>query len=609
MTFTELKDKANSLPYEPGVYIMRDSYDTVIYVGKAKKLKNRVCQYFLDLESHSPKTKLMVSKIHHFDVIVASSEFEALVLECSLIKQYMPKYNILLKDDKGYPYIRLDISSPYPRLTIANKLANDKADYFGPFGNRGVTQNIIDTIEKILMLPKCKKQFPRDIGKDRPCLNYHMNQCAGWCQTGRSQDEYIKLIYQAKNLLNGNYKQVYNEIKAQMLTAAEDMNFELAVTLRDRLKAVESLGKKQLVTALSKADSDVIGYSQSHNKACFAILHYSSGMLLDKEYEIIPLPDDAQEAVSSLVKQYYFKKGSAPRNIYLPFSMEESDLFVQLLTEQTGHNTKIHTPKRGEKKHLVDMAIKNAAEEVQRVTSIEDRCNSNIQLLGKMLSIEPPKRIESFDISNISGTDIVAGMVVFVDGKPKRSEYKKFKINDLDDQNDYMSMQQALHRRFLHYKNSDKGFDNLPDLLLIDGGSNHADVAQKVLSDLNICVPVFGMVKDDRHRTRALVSPDGMEISIDTNQNVFSFIGTIQEETHRFAIDYHKKLRSKRIRYSELDKIPGIGTKRKEDLLKNFHSITAIREATITELERFLPKSAANAVYMYFHPINTTPES
>lgn len=608
MTFNELKNKANSLPYEPGVYIMRDNNDTVIYVGKAKKLKNRVCQYFIDLDSHSPKTKLMVSKIHHFDVIVASSEFEAFILECSLIKQYMPKYNILLKDDKGFPYIRLDTSCLYPRMTIANKLAKDKAEYFGPFGNRGTTQNIIDTVETILMLPKCKKHFPRDIGKERPCLNYHMNQCAGWCQTGNSQKEYLQLIQQAKNLLNGNYKQVYSEIKSQMLTAAESLNFELASILRDRLKAVESLGKKQLVTALSKADTDVIGYSQFGNKACFSLLHYSNGMLLDKEYEIFSLPDSAQEAVSSLVKQYYFKKGSAPRNIILPYQMEESELFVQLLSDQTGTKVKIYTPVRGEKKHLVDMANKNAFEEVQRVVGAEERCNSNIQLLGKMLSINPPRRIESFDISNISGTDIVAGMVVFVEGKPKRSDYKKFKIKDLMDQNDYMSMQQALQRRFLHYINGDKGFEKLPDLLLIDGGSSHADVAQKTLSTLDLSIPVFGMVKDDKHRTRSLVTPDGSEISIDSNQNVFSFIGTIQEETHRFAINYHKKLRSKRLQYSELDNIPGVGAKRKQELLKNFHSISAIRSATVNELERFLPKNVALAVFMHFHPIKKDAE-
>lgn len=602
MTFEELKNKASGLPYEPGVYIMRDAGDTVIYVGKAKKLRNRVSQYFLDLDSHSPKTRIMVGKIHHFDVIVASSEFEALVLECSLIKQHMPKYNILLKDDKGYPYIRLDIRSPYPELAIVSKISNDKAEYFGPFGSRGTTQDIIDAILTTLSLPKCKKKFPRDIGKTRPCLNYHMNQCAGWCQKGKTQEEYKLLIEQARQLLNGNYKQVYNDIKAQMLSAAESMNFELAAILRDRLNAVEALGQKQMVTALSKADTDVIGYAQTESKACFAMLHFSNGKLLDKDYEIIPLPDDAEYAVTSLMKQYYFSKGTAPKNIYLPFSVEESELIAQLLSEQTGNKINIYAPKRGNNMRLVEMAVKNAREEAQRVTSTEEKHLASVHALGKMLSIEMPKRIESFDISNISGTDIVASMVVFVDGKPMKSDYKRFKIRGLSDQDDYRSMEQVIERRFRHYIDCDKGFEILPDLLLIDGGAVHAGIAQRVLDLLDIHIPVFGMVKDDRHRTRSLVTSQGQEIGIDAQQTVFSFIGRIQEETHRFAINYHRKLRSKRLRYSELDSIPGVGAKRKQELLKTFHSVKAISEATLPELERFLPKNAAIAVFRHFHP-------
>lgn len=602
MTFEELKNKASGLPYEPGVYIMRDAGDTVIYVGKAKKLRNRVSQYFLDLDSHSPKTRIMVGKIHHFDVIVASSEFEALVLECSLIKQHMPKYNILLKDDKGYPYIRLDIRSPYPELAIVSKISNDKAEYFGPFGSRGTTQDIIDAILTTLSLPKCKKKFPRDIGKTRPCLNYHMNQCAGWCQKGKTQEEYKLLIEQARQLLNGNYKQVYNDIKAQMLSAAESMNFELAAILRDRLNAVEALGQKQMVTALSKADTDVIGYAQTESKACFAMLHFSNGKLLDKDYEIIPLPDDAEYAVTSLMKQYYFSKGTAPKNIYLPFFVEESELIAQLLSEQTGKKINIYAPKRGNNMRLVEMAVKNAREEAQRVTSTEEKHLASVHALGKMLSIDTPKRIESFDISNISGTDIVASMVVFVDGKPMKSDYKRFKIRGLSDQDDYRSMEQVIERRFRHYIDCDKGFEILPDLLLIDGGAVHAGIAQRVLDLLDIHIPVFGMVKDDRHRTRSLVTSQGQEIGIDAQQTVFSFIGRIQEETHRFAITYHRKLRSKRLRYSELDSIPGVGAKRKQELLKTFHSVKAISEATLPELERFLPKNAAIAVFQHFHP-------
>ena len=600
MTFEELKDKALSLPYVPGVYIMRDKNDTVIYVGKAKKLKNRVSQYFQDTASHSPKTRLMVSNIHHFDVIVAASEFEALVLECSLIKRHMPKYNILLKDDKGYPYLRLNRKEIYPVITMVSKIADDGAEYFGPFGSRGVTQDVLEAIQSALKLPACKKQFPRDIGKDRPCLNYHMNRCAGWCQESKSCSEYRLLIEQARQLLQGNYKATADEIRSQMLEAAENLEFELAAALRDRLNAVEALGQKQLVTAASLADTDVIGYGQTEAKACFAILHYSGGNLLDKEYTVFPLPDDKAEAVSSLLKQYYLSRGLAPKFVLMPFETDDADLFADMMLQQYGRRPHIRVPQRGDNLRLVELACKNALEEAQRVTGKEEKVSGTLVLLGKMLAMEPPKRIESYDISNISGTDIVAGMVVFEDGKPKKSDYKRFKLEGLAEQDDYASMRQVLSRRFRHYIDGDKGFDVQPDLLLIDGGIAHACVAIEVLESLQLQIPVFGMVKDDRHRTRALVTPQGDQIRIDNQQIIFSFIGTIQEEVHRFAISYHRQLRSKRLRYSQLDEIPGIGPKRKQELLKKFGSIKAIRDASLDDLLRILPSDAANAVYTHF---------
>ena len=601
MTFDELKEKALSLPYAPGVYLMRDKNDTVIYVGKAKKLKNRVSQYFQDTASHSPKTRIMVSKIHHFEVIVAASEFEALVLECSLIKRHMPKYNILLKDDKGYPYLRLDMREIYPKITLVNKLADDGAQYFGPYGSRSVTRDVIEAIRLTLKLPGCSKQFPRDVGKERPCLNYHMNQCAGWCQTAKSCSEYRLTMEQARQLLLGNYKNVTEEIRKQMLEAAENLEFELAAGLRDRLTAVETLGQKQLVTALTLADTDVVGYGETETKACFAILHFSNGNLLDKDYEVFAKPEDKHEAVSSLLKQYYISRGLAPKIVLLPFEIDDSELFSQLMEQQFGKKSKLRIPQRGDNMRLVELANKNAYEEAQRLTDKEERISAIVAFLGKMLSIDPPKRIESFDISNISGTDIVGSMVVFKDGKPKKSEYKRFKIEGLSNQDDYASMRQVIQRRFRHYKNGDTGFDEKPDLLLIDGGVNHACAALEVLTALDLTIPVFGMVKDDRHRTRALVTPQGNEIAIDSQQSIFAFIGTIQEETHRFAITYHRKLRSKRLKYSELDGIAGIGPKRKQDLLRQFKSIQAISAATLAELERFLPKDAAAAVYHHFH--------
>lgn len=602
MTFSELKAKAAGLPLEPGVYIMRDKEDRVIYVGKAKKLRNRVSQYFMDSVSHSPKTRLMVSKIDHFDVFVTSSEFEALVLECSQIKRYMPKYNILLKDDKGYPYIRLNKNERFPKLTISNRIENDGAEYFGPYGSRGITQGIIDAIVQTLGLPSCTKQFPRDLGKGRPCLQFHMNQCSGWCQNRVPEYEYMERIDQAKQLLLGNYKHVTEHIKEQMLAASEDLNFELAAALRDRLKSVQALNQKQLVTAGTAADMDVIGYGQTETKACFAVLHFHEGNLMDKDYEVFSCPDDPEAAVSALMKQYYLSRGLLPKIVLLPFAVEDSELFSQMIQDQYAQKMKLFVPQRGEKTRFVDLANKNAYEEALRITTKEERISGTLVLLAKMLSVDPPKRIESYDISNISGTDIVASMVVFQDGKPKRSDYKRFKIEDLTDQDDYRSMHQVILRRFLHYVDQDNGFSDAPNLILIDGGVIHAGVAEQALSELNLSFPVFGMVKDNRHRTRALVTSAGKEIRIDNQQSVFSLIGNIQEETHRFAITYHRQLRSKRLRYSELDSIAGIGPKRKEELLRKFLSITAIRNASLVELEKYLPRNAAMAVYRHFHP-------
>ena len=601
MDFNALKEKASTLPLSPGVYIMRDHNDKVIYVGKAKKLRNRVSQYFVNTVSHSPKTRMMVSRIDHFEVIVAASEFEALVLECSLIKRYLPKYNILLKDDKGYPYVRLNMKDIYPRITMVNKISDDGAGYYGPYGSRGVTQELMEAIRQTLKLPDCKREFPRDIGKDRPCLNYHMNQCAGWCMEGKGSTEYRELAEQARQLLGGNYKAVANEIRQQMLCAADNLEFELAANLRDRLNAVETLGQKQLVTAGTLADTDVIGYDQTEAKACFAVLHFSGGNLLDKDYEVFPIPDDKETAVSSLLKQYYLSRGLAPKRVLLPFEVEDAELFSQLLEQKFERKTHLRVPQRGDNLRLVELACRNAYEEAKRATSREEKYSGTLNLLGKMLSMAPPQRIESFDISNISGTDIVASMVVFEDGKPKKKDYKRFKVEALTNQDDYASMAQIIRRRFSHYKDGNSGFEVAPDLVLIDGGIAHARVASDALEQLGLRMNVFGMVKDNRHRTRALVTPDGDEIAIDSNQMVFSFIGNIQEETHRFAITFHRQLRSKRLRYSELDGITGIGPKRKEQLLKYFKSLSGISSASLSELERILPKDAASAVYHHFH--------
>ena len=391
-----------------------------------------------------------------------------------------------------------------------------------------------------------------------------------------------------------------------MLRAADGLEFELAARLRDRLNAVEALGQKQLVTAGSLADTDVVGFAQTEAKACFTVLHFSGGNLLDKEYQILPVQDDPEAAVSSLLKQFYLSRGLAPKLVLLPFELEDAELFQQLMEQEFGRKTKLRIPQRGDNFRLVELAKQNAQQEAQRVTSRDEKASGVLILLGKMLGIDPPERIESYDISNISGTDIVASQVVYVGGKPSKKDYKKYKLKAMSGQDDYGSMRQILTRRLSHYASADSGFDCLPDLMLIDGGVVHANVALDVLREFDLSVPVLGMVKDDRHRTRALVTPAGEEIRIDNNQAIFSFIGQIQEETHRFAITYHRHLRSKRLHYSELDQIPGIGPKRKQELLKQFKSLTGIKAASLPELERILPSDAAYAVYAYYHKEDVT---
>ena len=603
MNREELKLAALSLPYEPGVYLMKDASDTVIYVGKAKKLKNRVSQYFQDTASHTFKTRRMVASVDHFETIRAASEFEALVLECSLIKHYMPKYNILLKDDKGYPYLRLDLREPYPKITLAGRVKDDGAQYFGPYGSRGRSQQVINTIQSTFKLPDCSKKFPRDIGKERPCLNYHMKRCDGWCRAEKTQEEYHALMEQAALLLTGKHKPLCDSLRQQMEQAAERLDFELAAQCRDRLRAIEALGQRQLVTAGTMADTDVIGWHQTEAKACFAVLHYIGGNLMDKDYEILARPEDEAEALSALVKQYYLSRKAAPKRVLLPFAMEDAAPFAQLLLEQLEKAVRFIVPQRGENLKLVALANQNAKEEAERVTTAAERLSGTLTLLQSMLKLPAyPARLEAYDISNIAGTDIVASMTVFVDGKPKKSDYKRFKLENMEDQDDYASMRQVLCRRFCHYLDGDKGFAERPDALLIDGGAVHAQTVQEALSAMKIDIPIFGMVKDNRHRTRALVTPEGAEIGIQGAPAVFALIGRIQEETHRFAITYHRTLRSRRVRGSTLDEIKGVGEKRRIALLKHFKSVTAIRNASLNELLEIVPSSTAKAVYEYFHP-------
>ena len=603
MTIEQLRAKARSLPLEPGVYLMHDSAGQVIYVGKAKKLRNRVSQYFQDTAAHTPKTRVMVSRIDDFDVIVAASEFEALVLECSLIKRHQPRYNILLKDDKGYPFVRVDLREPYPSMRMENKALDDGASYFGPFGGRYTTQYLLDTLRLTYGLPGCSKRFPRDVGRERPCLNHQMGNCAGWCQPEKTQAEYAAVFDQVLRVLRGDYQALAQLLREQMNAAAEAMEFERAAQLRDRLRAIEALGTRQLVTARAEAEVDAVGYCASGVHACFSVLHYVGGALADKDYEIVEPAEHEAEAFSALVKQYYLGRRFAPKIVLLPMQMEDAGPFEQLLAEELGRKVRLHVPKRGDNVRLVELAMKNAREEAERLNSREEKQLGRLRLLQGMTGLpDLPRRLEAYDISNIAGTDMVASMVVFRDGRPFKSGYRHFKLEGMEGQDDYGAMRQVLRRRFVHFQAGDKGFEERPDALLIDGGVNHAEAVRQELSDLGIDVPIFGMVKDGRHRTRALVTPQGEEIGIAGVQAVFSLIGQIQEETHRFAITYHKKLRSKRMKRSELDGIPGVGEKRREALLRHFRTVKRIAAATEEELCAVLPKNAAKSVYAHFHP-------
>ena len=603
MTFDELKEKAHALPLKPGVYIMQDKRNTVIYVGKAKALKNRVSQYFANLASHTEKTRAMVASIDHFDVIVADSEFEALILENSLIKRHQPRYNILLKDDKGYPYIRLDEKSQYPHFTLVGRVAEDGARYFGPYGTRTDTYAILDALRTALKLPSCGRKFPGDIGKERPCLNYHMGLCDGYCRPEMDQTRYREAVDQGVRLLEGKFQEVQADLAAEMELAAEELRFERAAELRDKIKAIELLNKRQKVVAGSLADTDVVGFFRGEAKSCFVVLHYVNGDLAAKDWDLMatPMEEEEDEVLSALVRQYYGNRPRLPRQILLPRELEDEVPITRLLSEACGHRVELVTPQRGAKMDLIKLANKNAAEEVERATSAAERQSRLLELLGSMLGLEaPPNRIESYDISNQGADDIVASMVVYVGGRPLKRDYRRFKLKDMEGPNDYASMDQVLTRRFQRYLDGDEKFGELPDVLFIDGGEEHARVAVAAQERMGLSIPVFGMVKDDRHRTRALVTPEGAEIGIQRVPAVFALVGQIQEETHRFAIEFHRQQQNQRVKRSALDGIPGVGEKRKAQLLKEFKSVKAIKAASRDELERAVGKAAGKAVYEHF---------
>ena len=599
MTRGELLEKANSLPLAPGVYLMKNESHEVIYVGKAKRLKTRVSLYFQAGHGHDLKTQMMVSSVYDFDTIIVRTEFEALVLENSLIKRHMPRYNILLKDGKGYPFVRLS-RQRYPKFSLCHKRENDGARYFGPFGGRFETRSAIDALLTALKLPACNRQFPRDIGRERPCLNHHMGRCDGFCRGVPDEAEYRRRIEQVVLLLTGKLGEVTADLEAEMAQAAEELHFERAAELRDRIRAIEILSKRQQVIAAHCADTDLWGLYRG-GRCCYAILHYEQGQLIYRETRVFAAPANEEEAemLAALLLQYYGERTALPREILLPCEIEDLDALAQLLTEASGHKVRLAVPQRGEKAELMAMAAQNAREEAERQTTREEREDRTLVLLTKMLGLpEAPRRMEAYDISNTGGSDIVASMTVFHGSRPAKSQYRRFKIKAVENHpDDYRSMEEVLTRRFQRYADGDEKFAPLPDVLLIDGGETHAQVALRVTERFGLAIPIFGMVKDNRHRTRALMTPEGREIGIRQNQAVFALIGQIQEETHRFAITYHHESHSRSVRKSVLDDIPGLGPVRRQALLKAFKSVKAIREAEVEELAQVVPRGVAEEVY------------
>ena len=602
--FEELKAKVLSLPFEPGVYIMKNRDGQVIYVGKAKALKNRVSQYFQSDSRHSPKTIRMVSNIWDFDIIVTETEFEALVLENQMIKKYQPKYNILLKDDKGYPFIKVTTSKPYPSFSIVPKPGHDADRYFGPYTSRRAAYHAIDTINETLKLKTCRRVFPRDIGKDRPCLNLHLGRCIAPCTGQVSAEEYAARVQEGISLLEGNDKALLADLTARMEQAAEDLRFEQAATLRDRIRAVRALGEKQKVVAGAFAELDAVAYVQGQTRGCVVVLHYLAGDLHDKEFTLLDgvTAADAGEALGAFLKQYYALRGAVPRTVLLSSPIDESEAVGEFLSSIAERKVELAVPQRGRRHDIIRLAEKNAREEILRVETSQERRVKSLELLGQMTGMdELPHILEAYDISNFAGQDTVGSMVVFEDAKPARSRYRKFRIETAaQGQDDYASMTEMLTRRLQRWKDGDEKFSPLPSAFLIDGGLGHVRTAQRVLDQFGVTTPCFGMVKDDHHRTRGLVAPDGREFGISTVPAVFALIGRIQEEVHRFAITYNRALGAKKVRGSSLDQIEGVGEKRRNNLLKHFGTIENIRAASVDELARVVPRTVAENVHDYY---------
>ena len=598
----ELRKKAMALPLLPGVYIMRDKSNEIIYIGKAKALKNRVSQYFGSQNNHAEKVRRMVENVDRFEYIITDSEFEALILECSLIKQHTPKYNSLLKDDKGYSYIRVS-SGDWAKLSYVLQKQDDGATYIGPYKSSYYVKTAVEEANKIFMLPTCNRRFPQDFRKARPCLNYHIKQCMAPC-TGRVKlRDYRESLEQALDFLKGGSSNSIKQLTAQMEEAAEKLEFERAARIRDKIAAVRRMGDKQKVVANKVLDEDIIASFSDSGKTCFQVFRFEGGRLFDRESFIV---DSGESDTEEFLLRYYTMRTDVPKNIALDREFESIAEIERWLSEKRGSKVNVTVPQRGEQAQLVNMCRSNAAEALAQQKGATVREYGVLEELKEALGLDAlPEYIESYDISNLNGTENVAGMIVYQNGRPLKSAYRKFKIKGFEGQDDYASMAEVLTRRFEEYykeKESGEGFGRLPDLILLDGGRGQVRAVQEVLDRMKISVPLFGMVKDDKHRTRA-VTGDGGEISIQSKRQLFTFLSKMQDEVHRFAIGYHHSRRSKNTFKSSLTGIEGIGEVRAKALLKYFRTVDNISKADLAELEAApkMTKDSALAVYRYFH--------
>lgn len=615
----QIEEELKKLPGQPGVYIMHDAKDAIIYVGKAISLKNRVRQYFQSSRDKTAKIRQMVSKIARFEYIVTDSELEALVLECNLIKEHRPRYNTMLKDDKTYPYIKVTASEEYPRILFSRQMKKDKNKYFGPFTSAGAVKDTIELIRKIYRIRACSRKLPQDMGKDRPCLYYHIHQCDAPCQGYISQADYQESVKQAVTFLNGQYEPVMKYLEEKMRTASETMEFEKAIEYRDLLDSVKKVAQKQKITSQSMEDRDIIAMAKDERDAVVQVFFVRDGKLIGREHFHMNLTgsESKAEILNSFVKQFYAGTPFVPHEIWVQEELEDAEVIASFLTARRGQKVRFVVPKMGEKERLVELAEKNAkmvfSQDKEKIKREELRTIGAMNQIGSWIGLSGIKRVEAYDISNISGFESVGSMIVYENGRPKRNDYRKFRIRTVQGPNDYASMREVLLRRFSHGLEETKklqaeggdlamgSFTRFPDLLMMDGGRGQVNIALEVLRELQLEIPVCGMVKDDNHRTRGLYYQN-VEIPIDRHSEGFQLITRIQDEAHRFAIEYHRSLRGKEQVRSVLDDIKGIGPARRKSLMRTFKTIEAVREASVEELEAApqMNRAAAEAVYIFF---------